>query len=66
MTIKHLTQGHNIVEVLWYTGVDSLLPFLWPEFDSRHCLTSLSFNKTLHPHCCSIPRGMNWYLVGCK
>ena len=26
----------------------------------------LSISKTLYPHCCSSPRCINWYPVGCE
>ena len=35
-------------------------------FDSRQCLVLLSFSKTLYPHCCSPPRCINGYPVGCE
>ena len=34
--------------------------------DSRQCLALLSFSKTLYPHCCSPPRCINGYPVGCE
>ena len=35
-------------------------------FDSHQCLALLSFSKTLYPHCCSLPRCINGYPVGCE
>ena len=35
-------------------------------FDSCQCLALLSYSKTLSPHCCSPPRCINGYPVGCE
>ena len=47
-------------------------PLIWIKlkgcvFDSRQCLSLLSFSKTLYPHCCSPSRCMNKrYPIGCE
>ena len=35
-------------------------------FDSRQCPALLSFSKALYSHCCSPPRCINGYPVGCE
>ena len=32
----------------------------------RQCPALLSFSKALYPHCCSPPRCINGYPVGCE
>ena len=51
----------NEVEVLWYIGV-----FTWPGFIKPQSPGTLSFSKTIYPHCCSRPRYVNGDPVGCK